>query len=66
MTQVQLAAAMGTEQTRVSELERQADWRLSTLTAYLLAASATATLSVDTPSGAVSYTLTSDGRWVVQ
>ncbi|UAK53335.1 helix-turn-helix domain-containing protein [Mycolicibacterium smegmatis] len=35
LTQAQLAEAMGTKQTVVSRLERQTDWKLSTLASYL-------------------------------
>jgi transcriptional regulator with XRE-family HTH domain len=36
LTQTALAARMGIEQTRVSAVERQTDWKLSTLIDYLL------------------------------
>lgn len=36
LTQTALAKRMGTEQTVVSRLERQSDWKLSTLVDYLL------------------------------
>ena len=57
MTQVQLAQQMGVEQTTVSRLERQSDWKLSTLIAYMKGCSAAVTLHVDTPSGSATYRL---------
>jgi len=36
LTQAELAARMKSDQTTVSRLERQSDWKLSTLIAFLL------------------------------
>ena len=49
MTQAQVAAAMGTEQDRVSRLERRADMRLSTLRDYVTALGGSLRLVVDIP-----------------
>ena len=48
-TQAQVAEAMGTEQDRVSRLERRADARLSTLKDYIAALGGTLRLVVDFP-----------------
>ncbi|MBV0917239.1 helix-turn-helix domain-containing protein [Mycobacteroides chelonae] len=46
VTQVELASRLRTTQGGVSRIERQSDWRLSTLVAYLDALGVSATLTV--------------------
>ena len=46
VTQAELAERLGWEQSRVSRFERQTDWRLSTLVAYLDALGAEAEIVV--------------------
>jgi transcriptional regulator with XRE-family HTH domain len=61
MTQVQLAAALGTTQGQVSRLERQSDMLLSTLRAYLSALGADASLTVTVGGQTFSGVLTEGG-----
>jgi DNA-binding transcriptional regulator YiaG len=49
LTQAQVATAMGTEQDRVSRLERRADLRLSTLREYVAALGGSLRLVADFP-----------------
>ena len=49
LTQAQVAAAMGTEQDRVSRLERRADMRVSTLRDYVAALGGSLRLVADIP-----------------
>jgi len=59
ITQVELAAALGTSQGQISRLERQADMLMSTLASYLVALGADAKLVVDVGEQTVTYDLTS-------
>ena len=59
VTQVELAAALGTSQGQISRLERQADMLMSTLASYLVALGADAKLVVDVGEQTVTYDLTS-------
>ncbi|GFG87771.1 helix-turn-helix domain-containing protein [Mycolicibacter algericus] len=61
VTQVQLAAALNTSQGQISRLERQSDMLLSTLSAYLTALGASATLVIDVNGETLECTLTGEG-----
>jgi hypothetical protein len=50
-TQAEVASAMGTEQDRVSRLERRADMRVSSLRDYVAAMGGTLRLVVELPEG---------------
>ena len=63
LSQVQLADQLGWEQGRVSRAERQSDWRLSSLIAYLEALGADAELVVHLPNGeTIRQHLTGEGE----
>lgn len=58
VTQVELAAALGTSQGQISRVERQADMLLSTLASYLAALGVDAKIVIETTEGTVTYDLT--------
>ncbi|MCU1701328.1 MAG: helix-turn-helix protein [Mycobacterium sp.] len=58
VTQVQLAASLGTSQGQISRMERQQDMLVSTLAAYLQALGVRASLVVEVREQAVTYDLT--------
>ncbi len=60
-TQVELAAAMNTSQGQISRIERQSDFLLSTLRAYLTALGAEASLVVSVDGKTLAQELT-EGR----
>lgn len=57
MSQAELAERLGVQQTTVSRMERQTDWRLSTIAAYVAATGANATLTVEVSGRTVDYGL---------
>ena len=58
LTQTELAAELGVPQTTVSRLERQTEWKLSTLVDYMQGLDAEVRLTVSLPNGgAVVYEL---------
>jgi transcriptional regulator with XRE-family HTH domain len=58
VTQVELAAALGTSQGQVSRMERQQDMLISTLASYLQALGVRASLVVEVGEQTVTYDLT--------
>ena len=58
LTQTQLAANLGVGQAQISKLERQDDMLLSTLTSYLKAVGATASLVIEFGEQTVTFDLT--------
>lgn len=61
VTQVELASRLRTTQGGVSRIERQSDWRLSTLVAYLDALGVSATLTVSVGGECFIQTLNDSG-----
>jgi transcriptional regulator with XRE-family HTH domain len=65
LTQTQLAEELGVPQTVVSRLERQSEWKLSTLVEYMQGLDAEVRLTVSLPNGGgVVYVLV-NGDFVV-
>jgi transcriptional regulator with XRE-family HTH domain len=60
VTQVELAASLGTSQGQVSRMERQQDMLISTLASYLQAFGVRASLVVEVGEQAVTYDLTAE------
>jgi predicted transcriptional regulator len=61
VTQVELAASLGTSQGQISRMERQQDMLISTLASYLQALGVRASLVVDVGEETVTYDLTAGG-----
>lgn len=61
-TQVELATAMNTSQGQISRIERQSDFLLSTLRAYLTALGAEASLVVSVSGKTIAQELTERRR----
>jgi transcriptional regulator with XRE-family HTH domain len=62
MTQVQLAVVLATSQGQISRIERQSDFLLSTLRAYLTALGAEASLVVSVNGKTIAQQLTERRR----
>ena len=62
VTQAELAERLGWEQPRVSRFERQTDWRLVTLTAYLEALGVQAELVLRLPNNTTIIQPLSEGE----
>jgi transcriptional regulator with XRE-family HTH domain len=58
VTQVEVAAALGTSQGQISRMERQHDMLVSTLSSYLAALGVDAKIVIETTEGTVTYDLT--------
>jgi predicted transcriptional regulator len=61
VTQVELAASLGTSQGQISRMERQQDMLITTLASYLAALGVHAQLVVEVAEQTVTYDLTAGG-----
>jgi hypothetical protein len=61
VTQVELAASLGTSQGQISRMERQQDMLITTLASYLAALGVHAQLVVEVGEETVTYDLTAGG-----
>lgn len=60
LSQSDLAERLGVQQTTVSRMERQDDWKLSTVAAYMAATGASATITVEVGGETLTYALSAN------